>query len=148
MTKVRVHELAKELNKSNKELLDILKEKSIEVKSHMSSLEDKDVTMLKTQYRGGGKTETPASAAPAAEGAKEEAPKKKNIVQVFRPQNSQSQSRSNQGQRQNQRPQGQGQRPNQTQGERPAQAQGERPASNEGQRTYNNNGGNGQGQRT
>ena len=38
MTKVRVHELAKELNKSNKEVLDVLREKNIEVTSHMSSL--------------------------------------------------------------------------------------------------------------
>lgn len=40
MTKVRVHELAKELNKSNKEILDFLQEKKVEVKSHMSSLTD------------------------------------------------------------------------------------------------------------
>ena len=30
MTKVRVHELAKELNKSNKEILDFLQEKKVE----------------------------------------------------------------------------------------------------------------------
>ena len=36
MTKVRVHELAKYLNKTNKELLDFLMSKNIEVTSHLS----------------------------------------------------------------------------------------------------------------
>ena len=40
MTKLRVHELAKELGMDNKELLDILAKKKVEVKSHMSSLEE------------------------------------------------------------------------------------------------------------
>ena len=40
MTKMRVHELAKELGIENKELIEILQKKSVEVKNHMSSLED------------------------------------------------------------------------------------------------------------
>ena len=40
MSKMRVHELAKELGMDNKELMDILEKKNIEVKSHMSSLEE------------------------------------------------------------------------------------------------------------
>ena len=71
MTKLRVHELAKELNKTNKEILDILKGKNIEVKSHMSSLEDSEVEAVKKAVSEGEK---------GASGA----PKKKNIVQVFR----------------------------------------------------------------
>lgn len=35
----RVYELAKELNKSNKEILDFLKSKNIELKSHMSNVD-------------------------------------------------------------------------------------------------------------
>ncbi len=67
MSKIRVHELAKELDKTNKEVLDFLKEKNIEVKSHMSSLEDDHVKAVKEHF---------------------EKPKKKsNIIQVFRPQN-------------------------------------------------------------
>ena len=40
MTKMRVHELAKELGIDNKELIEILQKKNVEVKNHMSSLED------------------------------------------------------------------------------------------------------------
>ena len=40
MTKVRVHELAKELGMENKELLDLLQKKNIDVKNHMSTLEE------------------------------------------------------------------------------------------------------------
>ena len=40
MTKMRVHELAKELGIDNKELLEKLAKNQIEVKSHMSSLEE------------------------------------------------------------------------------------------------------------
>ena len=38
MSKIRVHELAKELGKQNKDILNFLAEKGIEVKSHMSSI--------------------------------------------------------------------------------------------------------------
>ena len=70
---VRVHELAKEMNKSNKEVLDLLKEKNIEVKSHMSSLSDEEIDVVKKSF---------------ADKNEEDTPKKKHIVQVFRPQNS------------------------------------------------------------
>ena len=40
MTKVRVHELAKELNKTPQDVLDVLRAKNIEGTSHMSSLSD------------------------------------------------------------------------------------------------------------
>ena len=90
MTKVRVHDLAKELNKTNKEVLDVLRAKNIEVTSHMSSLSDEQIGLVKSSL-GGGETK--------------EEPKKKNIVQVFRPQNSQNGSR--QGNRPTQRRDGQ-----------------------------------------
>ena len=47
MSKLRVYELAKELNKTNKEMLAMLKEKGIEVASHMSTLSDEQVDMMK-----------------------------------------------------------------------------------------------------
>lgn len=40
MTKMRVHELAKELGMENKELIDLLHKKNVEVSNHMSSIED------------------------------------------------------------------------------------------------------------
>ena len=70
---MRVHELAKEMDKTNKEVLDVLKEKNIEVKSHMSSLSNEEIDVVKKSF---------------AENTEKEEPKKKHIVQVFRPQNS------------------------------------------------------------
>ena len=43
MSKIRVHELAKELGKQNKDILNFLAEKGIEVKSHMSSIENEQI---------------------------------------------------------------------------------------------------------
>ena len=122
MTKVRVHELAKTLNKSNKEVIDFLREKNVEVSSHMSSLSDEHVEMVKNRF-----------SAPAAEKTDE---KKKNIVQVFRPQNTRQGKKTDrpQGQRSD-RPQGnyQGQRRDDNRGERRPMngaPRGERPANN------------------
>ena len=50
MSKLRVYELAQELHKTNKEILDYLKEKKIEVKSHMSTLEEKDEKMVREAF--------------------------------------------------------------------------------------------------
>ncbi len=52
MAKIRVYELARELNLKNKQLLDKLKELQIEVASHMSSLEDDDVARVKQHLFG------------------------------------------------------------------------------------------------
>ena len=84
MPKIRIHELAKELNVDNKAVMDYLKENRIEVKSHMSTLEDNQEAMVRKAFssRPAGKEEK-QEAAPK----KAEAPKKKNIIQVFRPQN-------------------------------------------------------------
>ena len=45
MAKQKIHELAKELNKSSKEILDYLNKNGVEVKSHMSSIEDTQIDM-------------------------------------------------------------------------------------------------------
>lgn len=116
MTKLRVHELAKELGMENKELMDVLAKKHVEVKSHMSSLSDEVVEELRGARAG--KTKTGAEA--------EDAPKKKNIVQVFRPQNSKSGNRRPSGARQGNGQNGQGA----ARSERPAGGKnGQRPAS-------------------
>ena len=114
MTKLRVHELAKELGMENKELMDVLAKKHVEVKSHMSSLSDEVVEEL----RGARAGKTGAGA--------EDAPKKKNIVQGFRPQNSKSGNRRPSGARQGNGQNGQGA----ARSERPAGGRnGQRPAS-------------------
>ncbi len=52
MAKVRVYELAKDLNMTNKQLLNKMKELKIQVKSHMSSLEDDVVKTIKHSIFG------------------------------------------------------------------------------------------------
>ena len=78
MSKLRVHELAKEIGKTNKDVMDFLKSKNIDVKSHMSTVEYADVDMVRTNFRKGNMT--------AASTDTEEKPKKK-LIGVYRPQN-------------------------------------------------------------
>ena len=81
MAKIRVHELSKQLNISNKDIIDTLGAKGIEIKSHMSNLDDSMVGIIKAKF--GGKQEQPKAepvkAAPKAEqvktAPKAEAPK-------------------------------------------------------------------------
>lgn len=77
MAKIRVHELSKQLNISNKDIIDTLGAKGIEIKSHMSNLDDSMVGIIKAKFGAktapkaeAPKTETPKPAAP-----KQEAPK-------------------------------------------------------------------------
>ena len=81
MAKQKIHELAKELNKSSKEVMDFLNKNGVEVKSHMSSIEDTQIDMVKKEF-------APKAEAPKTEEAKtEEAPKKKKIVALYNAQN-------------------------------------------------------------
>ena len=100
MAKFKVYELAKEVEKSSKEILAFLQEKGIEAKGHQSSVEEDTAEMVRKHF--GAKTEVKAEA-PKAEAPKAEAPKaedvkkeetakteapkkKKNIVFVSNPQ--------------------------------------------------------------
>ena len=146
MAKLRVYELAEQMNKTNKEILSILKDKGIEVASHMSTLSDEQIDAVKSEK------------------SSEDTPKKKNIVQVFRPQNSQGGGRGRNGQgrpqgsRNGQRPQGNGNGQGRSQGngnrqERPQNGNSQgRPQENGQGRPQNGNrqerpqgNGNGQG---
>ena len=98
MAKVKVYELAKELNINSKDIINFLSEKKIEVKSHMSNLEEASIELIHGKF---GKKETKTITKPETETrskeeakAKEEAPtgrpkKKASITAVFNPQNSQ-----------------------------------------------------------
>ncbi len=95
MPRLRVYEVAQELDRTNKEVLDFLKEKKIEVKSHMSTLEEKDEKMVRDAFSGKkeekegkeGKKEG-SRGGDKKGGERMERPKKKsNLIQVFRPQN-------------------------------------------------------------
>jgi len=135
MAKMKVHELAKELDKQSKEVIAFLQEKGIDVKAAQSSIEDDAVAMVRKAFGGKAapaepKAEAPKAQAPKAEAPKAEAPKaaegeepkkKKKIIFVSNPQNSKMPG---------QRPQGQ-------QGQRPQQGQG-RPNNGYGN-GYNNN---------
>ena len=52
MANIRVYELARDLNLTNKILLEKLGEMDIAVKSHMSSLDDDTITRVKSQLFG------------------------------------------------------------------------------------------------
>ena len=49
MAKIRVYDLAKELGKTSKEVVDILQSMGIEVKNHMSTMEDSQAAWVKKQ---------------------------------------------------------------------------------------------------
>ena len=52
MSKIRVYELAKELNVSSKDLITLLMEEfGVEVKNHMSVIEDEDAALIQELYR-------------------------------------------------------------------------------------------------
>ncbi len=75
---MRVSELAKELGKSSKDVLDVLQKNNQDVATHSSNVSDAQISMVKKAL-GAGASE------PKADGA---APKKK-LAAVYRPQNSQ-----------------------------------------------------------
>ena len=50
MARIRIHELAKKLGKENKEILNYLTEKGIQVKSPMNSLEEEQVAMVEDKF--------------------------------------------------------------------------------------------------
>lgn len=118
MAKMKVHELAKELEKQSKELIAFLQDKGYEVKAAQSSIEDEAIELVRKEFGSGTakaaeskpeeakaepkkempkaeapKAEAPKAEAPKAEAVqteapKAEAPKKKKIIFVSNPHNS------------------------------------------------------------
>ena len=103
MAKQKIYELAKELNKQSKDIVEFLNKNGVEVKSHMSSVEDAQIEMVKKAFapkKEAPKAEAPKAEAPKAETVKaetvkteeapkaEEAPKKKKIIALYNSQNS------------------------------------------------------------
>ena len=117
MAKIKVHELAKELDRQSKEILAFLQEKGIEAKAAQSSIEEEAANLVRSAF-GPDNSSKQAPGKDAVEDVKEEAPKKeavpkkkKKIIFVSNPHNSNNNFSS-------------GQRPNNA---RPAQGIG-RPA--------------------
>ena len=77
MGKMKVHELAKELKLSSKEFMEKLEEMGIEVKSHMSSLEEDEVAKIKKNL--GKKSSSKKNEEPKSEKAKADKPKVERI---------------------------------------------------------------------
>ena len=101
MSKLRVHELARELGRQNREVIEFLKSKGVDVRSHMSMVDEPAVSEVKNRFRKDNnnrgkehiakletlKTEEKVVTA-KSEGDKTETPKKKkNIIRVFHAQN-------------------------------------------------------------
>ena len=134
MAKMRVHELAKELEIESKNIVEFLKGTSYEVKAAASSLEDEAQAMVRKEF--GKKVEAPKAEEPkkdapkaetvkteekpVAEGEKERPKKKSSITAVFNAQYSKQQPQRRPG-----GPNGQQRKP----GARP---EGERPANRDG----------------
>ena len=139
MAKIKVHEIAKELEKQSKEIIAFLQDKGIEVKAAQSSIEDDVAAMVRKAF-GGSKADSETAkekeAAPVtaekqeetkkaepekapekpeapAQGISEPPKKKKKIIFVSNPHNSNFSSQ--------QKPQG---------NNRPMQNQGQRPGGN------------------
>ena len=97
MTGMRVHELAAMLGRTNKEIIEFLKQRGIDVKSHMTVIEEPHISIVKDKFTKKmgkehiakvetSKEEKMVNAKPEAE--KAEAPKKKkNIIRVYHAQN-------------------------------------------------------------
>lgn len=121
MAKMKVHELAKELDRKSKELIDFLQAKGYEVKVAQSSIEDEAIALVRKEFgameqgkaavaenkaaeeKAGKAEDAPKKKeAPAVENAKKEekaeAPKKKRIIFVSNPHNSKMSGRPSQGQ--------------------------------------------------
>lgn len=126
MTKIRVHEYAKKVNKSSKEVVEQLKELNVTVTNHMSTLESDAITKLDSVY---GVAKQPVSA--AANTSKESGHKNN-------PNNRDGNSQSSSQQRQstNSRPN------NSSNNNRPNNQGNSRPSNNQGGNRPNTQGGN------
>ncbi len=148
MPNIRVHEIAREIGKTNKEVITFLKDHGIDVKSHMSSLKEAEEKLLRDTFdkekdvKNEKKGETRSEARPK---------KKSNIIQVFRPQNATTPEGKNYGKaRRSESRQGAGQKAASQGGktsQRPARqsqtAGGAKPAQNHGPAKQSQGAGNG-----
>ncbi len=83
MAKMKVHELAKEVDRKSKELIDFLQAKGYEVKAAQSSIEDEAIALVRKEFGSSGQEEAPAAenGVPEKESGKTEAsPEKKQAV--------------------------------------------------------------------
>ncbi|MDO5294334.1 MAG: translation initiation factor IF-2 N-terminal domain-containing protein, partial [bacterium] len=63
MAKMKIYELAKNIDVHSKDIIEFLKNKGIEVKSHMSNIEDDQVALVKKQFSKNYSKPAPANVA-------------------------------------------------------------------------------------
>lgn len=140
----RVYELAKEIGVDNASLMKFLTENNIEVKSHMSTLDDSAIAKVKSDFKKPAVKPAPVKAeqksATESEKVPERPKKKASITAVFNPQNSKNMKDRKPPQKRPMRPAGErlvrpaGERPVRPAGERPMRPAGERPMRPAGER--------------
>ena len=132
----RVYELAKEIGVDNASLMKFLTENNIEVKSHMSTLDDSAIAKVKSDFKKPAVKPAPVKAeqksATESEKVPERPKKKASITAVFNPQNSKNMKDRKPPQKRPMRPAGE--RPVRPAGERPVRLAGERPMRPAGER--------------
>ena len=132
----RVYELAKEIGVDNASLMKFLTENNIEVKSHMSTLDDSAIAKVKSDFKKPAVKPAPVKAeqksATESEKVPERPKKKASITAVFNPQNSKNMKDRKPPQKRPMRPAGE--RPVRPAGERPVRPAGERPMRPAGER--------------
>ncbi len=136
MAKIRVHELAKELEIGSKEIINYMIEKGTELKAQSAVDEEHEKDIRSHFGKKAPKAEAPKTEAPKTEAAaadaskaeapKAEAPKKKNISVVFNSQNGKGRN-GKPGQNRNGGRPGQGNGRMQREGNRPQQGDQPRP---------------------
>ncbi len=84
MAKMRVYELAQQMGRPNKEVIEFLKSQGVDIKSHMSNVEEEFIHMTKEKL--GNRGEKP-KAEKQPEGQGDSPKKKKKIIRVFHAQN-------------------------------------------------------------
>lgn len=145
MTKLRVHEYAKQINKTSKEVIEQLSKLNVQVTNHMSTLEGDAVSKLDSVYKKPSapahKTAPQSNNRPQGSGSQNSRPQSSGYQgnrpqgsgsQGSRPQGSGSQGNRPQGSgSQGSRPQGSGYQGNRPQGDRPAGSgyQGNKPST-------------------
>jgi translation initiation factor IF-2 len=97
MTKIRVHELAAEIGKSNKDVINYLSNKGYDVRTAVSLVPENEIGNIKAAFGVAEKAPANAAGAPkeqtgqAEENAEKQPKKKSGIMRVFRSQNAKGQ---------------------------------------------------------
>lgn len=135
MSKIRIHEYAKDNGVSSKEVIEVLQNKGIEVKSHMKSLEDDELSVLDNKFKKSaakpeaGKSNKPAQSKQGGQNKSQDqkSGNKPAAKSGDKPANNKQSSQNNQnkrgpGNRNNQknRNQGKGQKGGKPQNQKPA----------------------------